>query len=64
MFHNIYNLVHKKCIVEPGAHRPKGGGAAGPIRPWSTLIPVKFFLENTYHLDHSEKNLTLPVKKT
>ena len=33
MFHNIYKFI-KKCIVEPGAHRPKGGAAAGPIRPW------------------------------
>ena len=21
-------------MVVPGAHRPRGGGAAGPIRPW------------------------------
>ena len=36
---NIYrstlkNKLIKKCMGVPGAHRQRGGGAAGPIRPW------------------------------
>ena len=30
-------------MVVPGAHRPRGGGAAGPIRPcvyWTTEIKI------------------------
>ena len=29
-------------MVVPGAHRPRGGGAAGPIRPCSLMGPFIF----------------------
>ena len=34
MCFTTYKFI-KKCMVVPGAHRPRGGGAAGPIRPWA-----------------------------